>query len=287
MTSEPLIRSVSDTALWTAAYRADESERSDALFRDPFARALAGERGAEIAAKVKPAAVRWAVVLRTAALDDLILDAVRDRGFDVVLDLAAGLDARPYRLDLPGTLAWIEADVPEIVEYKEAVLAPETPRCRVERVAADLVDPDARRGLFAHAAAQGDRVLVVTEGLLQYLEPADVAALSADLAARPGIEEWLTDLTGAGLTDRLKQAGGEIKDASARTRFAPAEGSAFFEPHGWVENGYLSLFDEGPRRGRISVAGRAIRIAMRFMPAEKRRMFERGVGIVSLGRARA
>ena len=29
------IRNVSDTALWVAVYRAMESERSDALFRDP------------------------------------------------------------------------------------------------------------------------------------------------------------------------------------------------------------------------------------------------------------
>ncbi len=36
--AEPLIRNISDTARWAAVYRARETERQDALFRDPFAR---------------------------------------------------------------------------------------------------------------------------------------------------------------------------------------------------------------------------------------------------------
>src|SRR6202030_1591665 len=63
---EPLIRNVSDTALWAANYRAAETDRPDALFRDPFAKRLAGERGRQIADAV-PGAARadWAWVGRT------------------------------------------------------------------------------------------------------------------------------------------------------------------------------------------------------------------------------
>ena len=43
-----MIRNISDTALWAAIYRARESDRPDALFRDPLARRLAGERGGEV-----------------------------------------------------------------------------------------------------------------------------------------------------------------------------------------------------------------------------------------------
>ena len=46
---QPLISSISDTARWVAVYRARETERADALFRDPYARRLAGDRGEEIA----------------------------------------------------------------------------------------------------------------------------------------------------------------------------------------------------------------------------------------------
>jgi O-methyltransferase involved in polyketide biosynthesis len=40
-----LIRNVSDTARWVAMYRAQESARPDALFHDPWAERLGGDRG--------------------------------------------------------------------------------------------------------------------------------------------------------------------------------------------------------------------------------------------------
>ena len=48
MTSSRPIRDVTDTARWVAYYRAMENERPDAIFRDPFAKALAGEEGEAI-----------------------------------------------------------------------------------------------------------------------------------------------------------------------------------------------------------------------------------------------
>lgn len=44
MNSSP-VTGVSDTARWVAVYRAWESARPDALFHDPFAQRLAGDRG--------------------------------------------------------------------------------------------------------------------------------------------------------------------------------------------------------------------------------------------------
>ena len=44
--------SISDTALWVAVYRARETDRPDALFRDPLAYRLAGTRGEQIAQKI-------------------------------------------------------------------------------------------------------------------------------------------------------------------------------------------------------------------------------------------
>jgi len=49
-----LVRNFSDTVLWAAMHRAWEMERPDALFRDPFARKLAGERGEKIATRFSP-----------------------------------------------------------------------------------------------------------------------------------------------------------------------------------------------------------------------------------------
>ncbi len=42
------IENVSDTALWVAVYRAMETARPDAIFRDPYAERLAGDKGVKI-----------------------------------------------------------------------------------------------------------------------------------------------------------------------------------------------------------------------------------------------
>jgi O-methyltransferase involved in polyketide biosynthesis len=55
----PLIRNISDTALWVAVYRARETDRPDAVFRDPFARRLAGERGEQIAQSFSFVGIDW------------------------------------------------------------------------------------------------------------------------------------------------------------------------------------------------------------------------------------
>jgi methyltransferase (TIGR00027 family) len=158
------IRDVSDTAFWIAHHRALESARPDALFRDPLAARLAGERGREIAEAMPYARViGWTVALRTHIIDDFIAGAIAD-GADVVLSLGAGLDTRPYRMDLPQSLLWVEADYPRIIEYKESLLADERPRCHLERVKVDLADAQARRKLLAAVNARARRLLVLTEG---------------------------------------------------------------------------------------------------------------------------
>ena len=119
---ESRIRNISDTARWVAVYRARETERKDAVFRDPFARRLAGERGEQIAASMSFAEKNsWPFVTRTWLIDDVISNQVK-LGTDMVVNLAAGLDTRPYRMNLPGSLQWIEVDLPEILTYKEDVL---------------------------------------------------------------------------------------------------------------------------------------------------------------------
>ena len=93
-----LLRNVGDTALWAAAYRAEESARDAPLFVDSFARALAGDRGQrllELVAGQNP--YSWIVPVRTYLMDNIIRQAVA-AGVKRIVNLAAGLDTRPYRL---------------------------------------------------------------------------------------------------------------------------------------------------------------------------------------------
>src|SRR6478735_3128298 len=93
---DSLVSNVSDTARWVTAHRAKESARPDALFHDPLAERLAGEQGHAIIAAA-PRSIRhgWWLVARTKIIDDLIATAI-SQGCDRVLNLAAGLDTRPY-----------------------------------------------------------------------------------------------------------------------------------------------------------------------------------------------
>jgi methyltransferase (TIGR00027 family) len=231
MSSTGQITHVSDTARWTALYRATESARPDALFSDPLAERLAGEQGRAIVAR-SPRMSRngWWLVARTKIIDDVIARSIAD-GCDRVLNLAAGLDTRPYRLDLPSDFAWVEADLPQLLKEKAELLADTTPRCRLSRAAVDLSDPRAREGFLNDALTGATKALVLTEGLSMYLEDRDVIALS-EAFTRPEVAWWMLDFAFPGLKTMMnKKMAGMLQNAPFK--FAPDNGLAYFEDLGW------------------------------------------------------
>ena len=252
---EPLIRDVSDTARWMAVYRARESERDDAVFRDPYARALAGERGERIANTLSFADDNaWSFLARTHLFDRFVARLVK-HGADMIVNLAAGLDTRPYRLELPPSLRWVEVDLPDILDYKEEILGDAKPRCELERVRLDLSNEDGRRGLFADLGRRAKQIAVISEGLVIYLMPDAVAALARDLAKPPAVQHWALDLASPGLVEILKQsAGGVMNEAGAPFLFAPAEGPPFFSAHGWQPIEVRSLLKTAAKLGRLPLA---------------------------------
>lgn len=249
--SEPALRSVSDTALLVAMHRAQESDRPDAHFHDPYARALAGDRGERIARDLRYGQTGWPVVARTVYFDSLIARLAAAGQIACVVNLAAGLDARPYRLDLPATLRWIEADLPDMLDYKASRLGDSEPRCALERVPADLTDARAVRRVLDKT---GDLPsLVLTEGLLVYLREEDIARLSQTLAARQNLAHWLLDISGAAALrwGGRGQMGRQLASANATHRWAPREGPDFFRAFGWVPVEVRSSFEEAVRLRRM------------------------------------
>lgn len=234
MNNEPLIRNISDTALWVAMYRAAESEREDAVFRDPYARRLAGKRGQEIMEQVKWARKHgWSYTARTYLIDTYIAQEVA-AGADMVINLAAGLDTRPYRMSLPPTLQWIEIDLPDLIAYKEEILGTEKPVCKLERIKLDLSKVEARRRLFQDLGRRAKRVTIVSEGLIIYLTADEACTLGKDLASQPTFQRWAIDLSSPALLKMLqKQIGSPLSEAGAPLKFAPEEGPAFFTKCGW------------------------------------------------------
>jgi methyltransferase (TIGR00027 family) len=249
---ESPIHNISDTARWVAVYRARESKRPDALFHDPFAERLAGDRGNQIAAAIPFAEKNsWPFVARTWLTDRLISEQVQS-GVEMVVNLAAGLDARPYRLDLPPSLQWVEVDLPEILAHKEEVLGDEKPVCALERVRLDLSNVDARRELFSQLSRLAKRALVVTEGLLVYLTEEEVAALAKDLATQAAFQHWIIDLASPGLLKMLaKKMGAPLDQAGIPLKFAPQAGPEFFTECGWKSAEVHSVMHAAAKINRL------------------------------------
>ncbi|MGB8391417.1 class I SAM-dependent methyltransferase [Mycobacterium sp.] len=180
--------SVGTTAVMVAAARAVETEQPDALIRDPYAKLLVTNSGANVlweamldpsmVAKVEAIDAESAAHLqhmrgyqaaRTNFFDTYFADAVAD-GIRQVVILASGLDSRAYRLDWPGGTTVYEIDQPQVLAYKSTTLAENgvTPSAHRREVAIDLRQdwPAALRGAGFDPAA---RTAWLAEGLLMYL----------------------------------------------------------------------------------------------------------------------
>jgi methyltransferase (TIGR00027 family) len=225
------------------------------------------------------------MIVRTAVFDEIILDAVQNRQVDLVVNLAAGLDARPWRLPLPPALHWVDVDLPGILNYKTETLQNEKPICRYEAVTADLTDAEVRRALFSRLGAGSSRALVISEGLLIYLAPEQVAALAADLHAQPSFTEWLIDLASPQLLKRMSKTwGNKLAASGAPFLFAPPEGTEFFRPYGWREAQFRSMWEEAQRLHRTMKGAWFWNLIGRLYSKRARESVRRFSGLVLLAR---
>ncbi|RAU91982.1 class I SAM-dependent methyltransferase [Mycolicibacter senuensis] len=182
--------SVGSTAVMVAAARAVETDSSDPLISDPYAKLLVANAGTGV----------WETLLNESLIDKLesvdpeiaavyhhmrSYQAVRTHFFDAyfaeavesgirqVVILASGLDSRAYRLDWPAGTAVYEIDQPKVLGYKETTLAAHDVRAPVQHraVAVDLRQdwPAALTDAGFDPAAP---TAWLAEGLLMYL-PAD------------------------------------------------------------------------------------------------------------------
>lgn len=247
------VQDISDTAYLTAMFRAIETDRSDALFQDAYARMLSENREREILASLpEKAAMAPGCIVRTCVLDGLILECVEKYGIDTVVNLGSGLDTRAYRLSLTSSLHWIDVDLPAVVAFKSQALSNISAACDLENVPLDVMNVADRRRLFEKIDVQADTVLVLTEGLLVYLHPEQVASLATDLFEQPSIQYWLSDIASPAALDVL-DAGRKRsteKPDHVHLRFAPPDRREFFRNHGWRTLAFRSSIEEGRRLKR-------------------------------------
>jgi methyltransferase (TIGR00027 family) len=228
---------VNRTAVMTAALRATETARTDRLFDDPLAALFvaAARAGGTEPVQLPPGSSEFAAI-RTRFYDDQAATSCA-AGIRQVVLLAAGLDARAFRLDWPDGVRLFEVDLPETFAVKEAVLATAgaVARCPRATVAADL------RGDWIGAldAAGFDTTRPtawLAEGLLPYLADEDSRRLLATVtaASAPGSRFAFDHIDRVG-ADRpgVRATVDAIRAAGARLMSTVESPVGWLTGHGW------------------------------------------------------
>ncbi|GAQ90317.1 hypothetical protein KFL_006260030 [Klebsormidium nitens] len=244
---------VSYTAVSFAAYRAIESERPDALFQDPLAAYLAGDRvvsrqKAEVANKDYPGA-RFAV--RTKYFDLAMMSAIEEMKaqnsqakVQVVL-FGCGMDARSWRL--PATLETVppadkvfEGDRPDVMGLKEQLLSireeagglpPLTLAKQRVVLAVDFNTDTWKELILQKGFRKSEPTVWLFEGLIMYLTPAGVTSLVETVAefSAPG-SVLLIDGISASAVDRAKSSPSPVLRSWT---WGSNDPETFFNAHGW------------------------------------------------------
>ncbi|MBW0015610.1 class I SAM-dependent methyltransferase [Mycobacterium sp.] len=215
-----ITQSVGATALGVAAARAAETESENPLINDPFARlfvdaagegmwsvyadpkllAQAVELGPEVRARIRLMIDFMAT--RTAFFDEFFL-AAADSGVRQVVILAAGLDARAWRLPWPDGTVIYELDQPKVLEFKSKTLREHDarPTARLVNVPIDLRQ-DWPKALREAGFDPSRPAAWSAEGLVRYLPAQAQDLLFERMHALSAEGSWLaSNVPGAGFAD--------------------------------------------------------------------------------------
>lgn len=245
------ISDVTDTALWVAAYRAEESQRKDALFKDPYATLLLGEAGSKVAIRTQGSRyTSWSVVIRTHIIDQFFNKLLKDNSIDTVLNLGAGLDTRPYRLDISSSLRWIEVDFPKIIDLKNERLKSVNPKCLLERHSIDLSVESLRDSFLDKISQESKSVLVMTEGVIPYLTNEDAKSLALSLHKHSNFNYWITEYYSPEILKFLRTPKRLKQMQNAPFLFYPDDWFLFFKGNGWDQSETKYFGVESEKIGR-------------------------------------
>jgi O-methyltransferase involved in polyketide biosynthesis len=181
-TLEHDLSAVSRTLLIPLYFRALESQRPDALVRDPKAVELLDQLHYDFSGvqKLKNEQVNY--LLRMREFDRLARAFLAEHPAGVIIDLGCGLDTRFERVD-NGQVEWYGLDLPEVIKLRKELLE-ETPRSHF--IGCSVLDFS---WMSALSGLAGKPVLFLAEAMLVYLEEADVRRLVQALTERfPGAE---------------------------------------------------------------------------------------------------
>ncbi|CAG9465156.1 unnamed protein product [Pedinophyceae sp. YPF-701] len=272
---------VSYSSCMIAASRAVESDAQQPLFHDPLAEAFAGrqamrDKRARLRAEARAAGAARGdppgrIAVRTRYLDDAVLEALGAATAESigqgwaplpppspagapkqVVNLGAGMDARPWRLALPAGVHWFEVDRGDVLDAKVRTLqaagaqsgptrtgraagaaAPAAPATRHPLmcvswtpVRGDLGESSWTRTLQEAGFDPRAPTVWLLEGLTMYLDGQQIDTLFRDVRR---ISAPCSVVLATGVTAAL----GRRRDDAAGRRGRPAAGSRLMETWKW------------------------------------------------------
>ncbi|HEV7220894.1 MAG: SAM-dependent methyltransferase [Terriglobales bacterium] len=235
------MQSVSQTARWVAAQRERESARSDRLFLDTLAGHLAGEEGRaalRISEQFNPRHKSTAdyIATRTRFLDEFVIQGNK-KGTRQVVIVAAGMDARAYRLPWQDGTALYEIDYPELLDLKERILKQQDKVSQCHRITLGTNLEGEWGDMLVGAGFQTDQAsLWLIEGLLYYLHEAPVDGILRQVTklAAPGSQLAADLVSQSCLTSPwMKEALEAMKKNGMGWYFGSDDPSSLFARHGW------------------------------------------------------
>ncbi|MGV0792825.1 class I SAM-dependent methyltransferase [Mycolicibacterium sp. XJ1819] len=251
-----LASSVGSTATMVAAQRA--LSHREGLIDDPFAeplvravgldffvRALDGEIELEdLDPQFNPRRAAESMAVRTRHFDKLFTDAAAT-GVRQAVILAAGLDARAYRLDWPDGTTVYELDQPDVIAFKSDTLAGLRAQPAAHRLAigVDLRD-DWPQALRDNGFDASQPTAWIAEGLLIYLPPPaqDLLFDRIDELSAPGSRvatehipdvSMFSDERSQEIADRLRKYGSDIEMADLIYHGERNDVVDYLTAHGW------------------------------------------------------
>jgi methyltransferase (TIGR00027 family) len=258
-----------DSAMMIAFERALETKRADALFSDPLAEALAGSKGESLSGNFENMCTifefegwrefhkTW-VAVRTRFIDDRVVEHAAGGGFAQLVNLGAGMDTRPYRLESYQAFpnGAFDVDMAVVNEGRAKIftelLANQLPalHCAVTTVDLDFLDEE--RSLQTELSKEGSRFdpaapsLFVSEGLIMYLGAAGKLKLIADVSAvaAPG-SVLVLQYMDASQSAAAKEHPGALDNA-----LSVEEAARELTTHGWLELQFSMFGDEKLNFGR-------------------------------------
>ncbi len=178
-----------ETSIMVAYWRACESQRPDCLVKDDLAlwlaeTAISSDRKLRYCSTPLFQTYVDLVAVRTRMIDELLLAWLADADRAQIVNVGAGLDARPFRLTLPPAAKFACVDTPRMVRAATELFGDFTACCDVVRVATRVANLDQLLSGLTRAAFKLNRpVFWILEGFVEYLSENETQTLLSAIAS--------------------------------------------------------------------------------------------------------